>query len=101
MQIRMRQLANLLATRANPTTIRRRPMLAQDILRIRQSHRQFPVPLGSQKQLRMRHAVLLYAEDQLAFHFLLADDVFELHRVVFQRAKIMFFSLLLFPSMEK
>ena len=101
MHIRMRQLADLLTAWANSTTIRCRTMRTKDVLRVGQGQRQFSVAFRTQKQLGMRHTVLLHTEDQLVFHFLLADDVFELHRVVFQRAKIMFFSLLLFPSMEK
>ena len=79
----MRQLADLLTAWANSTTIRGRPMRTEDVLCVSQSEWQLSIAFRAQKQLGMRHTILLHTEDQLAFDFLLSDDVFELHVFVF------------------
>lgn len=56
------------------------PLFAVDVLRKGECHCQIAASFGTEKKLRMAHAVFCHAADKLLFYLFLPYDVTEIHR---------------------
>ena len=90
----MHQFLHLLTGGAYAAAVGLGAIRAEDILGVSQGQRQLAASGRAQKELRMRDMVFLHALDKPLFDGGLAYDVFELHDILFRRAKIQFFGYL-------
>ena len=87
----MSQFLHLLAGGAHAAAVGLGAVRAEDLLRVGQGQRQFAASCGTQKELCVRDMIFPHALDKPLFNGALAYDVFELHDILFLRAKIQFF----------
>ena len=79
MQVGMDEFLHLLASGTNAATIGFRTVGTQNVLRVGQGQRQLATARWTQKELGVRHMVVLHALDKALLEVGLSDDVFELH----------------------
>jgi hypothetical protein len=91
MQVGMHQFLHFLAGGAHATAVGLGAVRTEDILGVGQGQRQFPASGRTQKELCVRDMVFPHTLDKPLFDGALAYDVFELHDILFLRAKIQFF----------
>jgi YHS domain-containing protein len=87
------QFLHLLAGGAHAATVGLSAVRAEDILCVSQGQRQFATSGRAQKQLSVRDMVFSHTLDEPLLDGRLSYDVFELHGLVFRRAKIQFSSI--------